>query len=807
MPPRKTSKKSIPQFPEATSEFKFNQGNHYKARDNPPMLNQIPIPTGANGCLTGINFVVTGTMPSMTREMVKDLIEKYGGKLTSSISGKTDVVVRGCEEVGPKKLQEAQSRGIQITDQEGLLSYIASTNPNYKPSTPAAAAAPPPPPPPQKEEPGKKKGKKVEEEKPKESPEEANIKAILANLPKPTSSYEPFRGYHPGIGENPPQHNQIPIPKGRNGCLRGLVFVATGTMPSVTTDELKDIIEKYGGTYAKSITRKTHILIRGCEDVGEKKMSEANSKGIPIIDQYGFFEIIDRSKTQKPQKAQQETVSSTEAINGESTNSSSSSLLTEKYRPKSINEIVGNIGAINQLRTWIYNFIKSKSTSNESESSSPNVKPIALVSGPTGSGKTTAVNLVCTEYGFTTVEFNASDSRTKKFLESIKSVTSNLSFNMDEAETLKVRRQALIFEEVEDMSKSFSSLIELAEKSRIPIICICNDYSNQKLETLYNSSLSIRFSAPKADEIKTRLRYICDNEGFTNITDSDLDDIIMLSKRDVRFAINTIQYWSSWTDNSRESVKDDTIADDIQASLTILSPHTLQEKMNGFFFDYGSVPLYVQQNLPLPVKEGHQITSESRKDYADALESICYGDIIDNCIHQTQSYELLSAQAVTSSIYPSELVQANIVSLVMPKLFGATKKHQKHQRYIHEIAGRISTKSSQPQAEIYGTFSSLLSLLASSLLKNGEKSNYSEFFSFIDSLGLNIDDIQHAEEIKTVMDKKNKKLNVIPEKCLKVISKEYKHRHLDDPKKITSENDFRALYNIRQTEGKTKSIK
>ena len=125
MPPRKQQPKPIlPKFQPPDDKFEFNKGFRYGLSDNPPLLGQKAIPEGKPGCLEGITFTATGTMPSLRREDLKDIIEKYGGRLTTSISGKTDVLIRGCLEVGPKKLQDAKSRKLVIIDEDSLFQYL-----------------------------------------------------------------------------------------------------------------------------------------------------------------------------------------------------------------------------------------------------------------------------------------------------------------------------------------------------------------------------------------------------------------------------------------------------------------------------------------------------------------------------------------------------------------------------------------------------------------------------------------------------------------------------------------------------------
>ncbi|MDE5584275.1 MAG: NAD-dependent DNA ligase LigA [Ruminococcus sp.] len=72
-----------------------------------------------DGRFKGKTFVLTGTLSNMKRDEAKKLIESFGGKVSSSVSKKTDYVVAG-EEAG-SKLIKAKSLGIDIIDENGLL--------------------------------------------------------------------------------------------------------------------------------------------------------------------------------------------------------------------------------------------------------------------------------------------------------------------------------------------------------------------------------------------------------------------------------------------------------------------------------------------------------------------------------------------------------------------------------------------------------------------------------------------------------------------------------------------------------------
>jgi len=77
--------------------------------------------------LAGKTFVLTGTLPTLSRDQAKDLLEAAGAKVSSSVSKKTDYVVAGAE--AGSKLDKAQALGVAVLDEAGLLGLLGAGTP------------------------------------------------------------------------------------------------------------------------------------------------------------------------------------------------------------------------------------------------------------------------------------------------------------------------------------------------------------------------------------------------------------------------------------------------------------------------------------------------------------------------------------------------------------------------------------------------------------------------------------------------------------------------------------------------------
>ncbi|EGD83360.1 hypothetical protein PTSG_03969 [Salpingoeca rosetta] len=89
----------------------------------PPNLGQKPLPSGAQNCLGGLKFVLTGVLDSIERDTAERLIKDHGGAVQKSVSGRVNYIVAGIEP-GPSKMKKAEELKLNVIDEDGLFDLI-----------------------------------------------------------------------------------------------------------------------------------------------------------------------------------------------------------------------------------------------------------------------------------------------------------------------------------------------------------------------------------------------------------------------------------------------------------------------------------------------------------------------------------------------------------------------------------------------------------------------------------------------------------------------------------------------------------
>ncbi|XP_046753824.1 replication factor C subunit 1 [Diprion similis] len=576
------------------------------------------IPTGANNCLAGLSFLITGVLDSLERDEADDMIKKYGGRMLHQVSKKTDYVILG-DEPGPAKLEKAKKLGVKIISEDELLELIRT-----RPAGQGASLT--------ADKHHTNKAKKLPSKVKGKSPE-----------PESLTSSEPLS--------------------------------AETSSSSKLNSEVSDIKPKTFIPDGSATVQSSEVL----------KSSNAPS----------MVRVSCETESQ---------------------------VWVEKYKPKNMKQIIGQQGDksnAHKLYNWLKNWQKNHSGDVKLTRPSPWAQhdgsffKAALLSGPPGVGKTTSVQIVCNALNLDAIEFNASDTRSKRLLkEEVSELLNNKSMRsyfVDGNSKKPDLDHVLVMDEVDGMAGNedrggLQELIALIKTTSVPVICICNDRNHPKMRTLSNYTFDLKFQKPRMDQIRSAMLSICFKEKI-EISKDDLSRLIESTNCDVRQVLNHLSLLANNSSidevsKTRKCNKDLRLGpwDVVQKVFTFEAHKTMSihDKSDLFFHDYNIAPLFVQENYL-------GVTPNCPKDklletVADAAESLVLGDLVENSIRRNGAWTLLPMQACYSSVIPGTLMAGNITRQIMfPSWLGQNSKRGKFDRLLQEITmhTRLATSSSK----------------------------------------------------------------------------------------------------------------
>jgi replication factor C large subunit len=273
-------------------------------------------------------------------------------------------------------------------------------------------------------------------------------------------------------------------------------------------------------------------------------------------------------------------------------------LWVEKYRPKKIEDIVGNEEAKSSFVEWLKTKRKSKKA--------------VLLYGPPGVGKTALANAAAREFGFTIIEMNASDTRSEKAINAVaKPATSYVALdNFSGQNLIKGKGNILFLDEVDGIAGNedrggVGAIIKIVEDARTPVIMAANDPDVEKLRPLKKVCLLIRFQQIRIPLVITLLQKICLLEHVKAEFEA-LERIAQNSRGDVRSAINDLQSLSEGTHSLtlQDTVmlssrnKDISMDDTLRGYFTVKSIAEASSLLSYSNVDYDDFLLSVSDNLP-----------------------------------------------------------------------------------------------------------------------------------------------------------------------------------------------------------------
>ncbi|QRW02006.1 replication factor C subunit 1 [Ceratobasidium sp. AG-Ba] len=791
--------------------------------------------------LAGMSIVFTGEF-TWERDRLVDATKKHGGGCPKKPGSTTSFIVVG------KNVSESKRRAIEKlklrtkTEREfmDLINPPAIEKPAPATKAPSPKKAPALP---KKAAPSKKRASSPVNEDDDDAPPKPPTKKTAttskrASSPPPSDGELPSKSAPKKNGWNRPTGDAAfdsamaaakaakasgpkalgskEVPDGHPNALGGLTFVFTGELSSFSREEAQDLAKRFGGRVTGQASSKTSYMVVG-EGAGPGKMKKANSLGVKTLDEDGFLNLIATregkldAKAQEKQKAEEEKIkadaralekrereaekAAKAKLKAEGSNAAarpapvppSAQLWTTKYAPQNMKEICGNKAVIDKLQLWLHEWQTSaKAGFKKPGKNGMNMSRAVLLAGPPGIGKTTSAHLVAKLEGYTPIELNASDTRSKKLIENGANINNtSLDGWMGGSGATNVAgveitdRTVLIMDEVDGMSAGdrggVTALIALIKKTKVPIICIANDDRAQKLKSLLNYAYRLSFRKPEPQAIRSRLMTIAFKEKM-KIPANVIDQLVAGAQSDIRQVLNMLSTWklshdTMDFDESKELVRANekySIKSPFEVTNQILGPymfsktsrHTLNDKIEMYFHDHSFVPLFIQENYlktqPSRVSSlsGKEATLEHLRLLDRAASSISDGDLVDAMIHGTQQqWSLMPLHAVMSTVRPSSFLFGSGMgyggpgALSFPQWLGQNSKQGKLQRQLGDIQIRMRLKVSGDRGEIRQSYiPALFPRMIKPLIDHGNES-LSDIIETMDSYYLSKDDWDSVVEL------------------------------------------------------------
>lgn len=360
---------------------------------------------------------------------------------------------------------------------------------------------------------------------------------------------------------------------------------------------------------------------------------------------------------------------------------------SEKHRPASLEDLVGNGKAIEELRAWAESW----------DDGTPKERAVVLAGDP-GVGKTSAAIALARDMGWGIIEMNASDTRNEEIVRRIAgSGAMNRAFGADGSFTRESGgRQLVVLDEADNLfgredRGGMKAIVEVIREAKQPIVLIVNDLyelqrRNASLKTL---ARTIKFSKVHSNSIPPALRRIANKEGLTLEVGVD-KAIAERAGGDMRSAVNDLQALALGRDvitlKDVEAMGRRDTSGDVWGLLGKVFYGSSLDEARKAAWDLDETPediaLWIDENIP--------VMYTNKADLAQAYNTLSKASVFLGRVQRRQQYGLWS--------YATELMTGGVAVAKGERPSGARfqfpswLRRQSSFKGVREVRKRAATK-------------------------------------------------------------------------------------------------------------------
>jgi replication factor C large subunit len=289
---------------------------------------------------------------------------------------------------------------------------------------------------------------------------------------------------------------------------------------------------------------------------------------------------------------------------------------SEKYRPKSLLEMIGNEEAKELFVTWLAKWVKG-------------TKPILLV-GPPGIGKTTMALLGAKHFVYDLISLNASDVRNKQRLQEVLNpvlgnagLLGKIMIFVDEVDGIHGRADF----------GGVGTLVDILKEPTVPIILAANSDSSDKMKDIKKATTTIRMKPIPPRLLRFYLEEILRKEG-DSLKIGTMIKLVLDSRGDIRSILNSAQALVSGFELQTEKSFETT---DIESAINAFFKAKSSEEAMAILYS-----LRIDPQEKINAFYSSIITSAlSKEDMKEMLDVISEADVLYGKIMREQQWRLL----------------------------------------------------------------------------------------------------------------------------------------------------------------------